>query len=186
MSTLHSYPAFEFTKTEAKLLRQKLKKHPKYKTRTKIGPHLRKQCIVIEDQKSIRIRNPFHSEGRGPERLNAKQIEFIWVHRHLPDNSEVTEQDFLIELSHVCGNKDCINSQGKHIKAEERWINLQRVDHHEAMDDDYDDLLSKQNNDKKNKRNFRESTKKNSSLVCQECLGCTLEPTCFKNRGKAD
>ena len=179
-------PDYEFTRftaNERDFLVSKLVQHEAYKNRRFLGSGRREPCILIDD---ILIRNPYHEEargGKGPAFLRPRQIMFIHVHHHLPNNEGIEDRSDHIELSHVCHRKNCINVRGRHIVAEEHWWNMWRIWCHLLIK-----LLFQEENDAETQRkaNSERRLRSHTKSTASRCFEldkklCDCFPHCFKH-----
>ena len=163
----YKYPIVPFTKGEIEVLRAKLSLRP-WNQSTIIGRAVN-QC----DLKSGKlISNPFWPQ-KGPQNLTPYQVAFLSKRGYLPfyDCSQPIQLRY--ELSHICGNHNCVNVA--HLKVETHGANLKRIPHHK--------LLVNRRKEELRARKSRRSSSGRTTIPTMPCTKseCQCRPRCFKN-----
>ena len=171
----YSYPVQRFNRAERLFFRNKLQQHPWNKVAIIGPPNSKKHCIVTSGKL---ISNPFWRR-KGPRKLKPYQAAFIVIRGYLPLNQPNSRNDDRFEMSHICGNKNCINVSGRHIKVERHKLNMKRISHHKL-------LIGRRKvemRDRRRRKRITGSERGCSSITTMTCKQseCDCRPRCFKN-----
>ena len=171
----YNYEVDRFTKAERQVLAALIQRGHWKKTTYCGSQSSGNQCIL----KSPRlINNPFHRK-KGPLKLTPYQVQFIVVRGYLPKQDMSVPKNDRYELSHICGNRKCINISGRHIWVELHSKNVHRIDHHNQ-------LVDRRNTEMRKRRLRRRNTgsKRGCSVISTlkaTKADCDCYPRCFKN-----
>ena len=186
----YQYQVTKFSSSERKWFEMTLQQSP-WNKRSIRGPrrNLKKRCVVVDSNSSIP--NKFYDrlqkgQYKGPPMVTPYQAQFIVVKGYLPFNEPKTPKMDQWELSHIGGNKKCINVEGGHVHVQKHRDNLIRIDHHR-------ELTALRESKMKQRRDQMRSTGSNRGCSVIYTLTakldypkCKCKPRCFKNFVKSD